>query len=246
MSKDAEPTPYDLEPTIDKPDLPGDVIVRESIDETLGALSLDLLLHAHNCVRTFGDFHFCLSGEASVEPALLRLLTDPATRDLPWRRTHLWLFSERLAEPIEYDLIHETIAIHADLPGEQIHAIDTAHEDIAARYERELRETLAWREKGHDRLDYALLTPGSVPVDWAGDDDDEEDALVRTFTERIACTRRLINATRLIAVLAADAPARAEIEQATQRDHPLAALKPIGGALRWYLDAGTPPHSAGA
>ena len=242
MSERPEPTPYNRERPVAAPDLPGEVIVQATDHDAIGALAADLLLHAHNCVRSFGDFHLCCSGVGEVEPVLLRLLTDPAHRDLPWRRTHLWLFAERLdrgADP-EYDLIHETLAIHADLPKEQTHAIDTTRPDAAARYERELRETLAWREKGHDRLDSVLLAPSSVPGEW-GESDDPEDALVRMYSDRVACTRRLINASRFISVIALGERARADIAHVVRRVHPLAALAPIGGVLRWRLDEAACP-----
>jgi hypothetical protein len=240
MSDPPEPAGYELERAVVKPELPGEVCVRASDHDAVGALAADLLLHAHNCVRAFGDFHLCVSGDGAVEPALLRLLTDPAHRDLPWRRTHLWPFAERLdpGPGAEYDLIHETIAIHADLPKEQTHRIDTARPDAAAHYERELRETLAWREKGHDRLDYALLSPTSPPARW-GDSEDPESALVRSYTDRVACTRRLVNASRLISVLAlGDRPS---IERIGGSRHALSALAPVGGSLRWYLDEAACP-----
>jgi len=235
MSDRHEHTPYDLERPVNAPDLPGEVFVHQCEHDAVGALAADLLLHAHNCVRAFGDFHLCLSGDDEIEPALLRLLTDPAYRELPWRRTHLWRFAAGAADPSAgNDLIHETITIHADLPPEQAHAIDVSRPDAAAWYERELRETLAWREKGHDRLDCALLTPGALPADWANGED--ADALVRTYAERVACTRRLINASRLIVMFATGERSRGPIAEATMDAHPMSALDPIGGVLRWRLD----------
>jgi 6-phosphogluconolactonase/glucosamine-6-phosphate isomerase/deaminase len=243
MSEPLDPTPYELEHEITKPDLPGEVIVRESGHDVCAALAADLLLHAHNCVRAFGDFHLCLSGDASIEPVLLHLLTDPAIRDLPWRRTHVWLLSERAGAlaSADYDLLHETVVIHADLPKEQAHAIDTSREDAAAHYDRQLRETLAWREKGHDRLDYALLSPSAVPGDWMEFDDGDE--IVRAYADRIACTRRLINASRFISVFAVGEQARPVIQETTACSHAMSALDPVGGVLRWYLDEAACPQA---
>ena len=234
MSVPPDTNPYELEKPIALPDLPGQVIVRDLDHDVIGALAADLLVHAHNCVRAFGDFHLCVTGDASIEPVLLRLLTDPAHRDLPWRRTQLWLFSERLGDKSEFGLIRETLAIHADLPSEQTHAIDTSLDDAADRHERELQETLAWREKGHDRIDYVLLTPASIPPDWA--QDGEGDALVQEYADRVACTRRLINASRFISVFAVGESAQGDIAGAVARTHGLASIEPVGGALRWYLD----------
>lgn len=234
MTEHADPNPYELERPIAPPDLPGQVIVRDLDHDVIGALAADLLVHAHNCVRAFGDFHMCLTGDPSIEPVLLRLLTDPAHRDLPWRRTQLWLFSEHLGSESEFDLIRETIAIHADLPSEQTHAIDAGHTNAADRYEQSMKETLAWREKGHDRLDYVLLTPASIPSGWAMTG--EGDALVRVYADRVACTKRLINASRFISVFAIGAGARDAITESVDRRHAMASIAPVGGSLRWYLD----------
>ncbi|MCB9838702.1 MAG: 6-phosphogluconolactonase [Phycisphaeraceae bacterium] len=235
MSDEREQPGYEVERIVVAPVLTGDVIVRRDEHDALGALAADLLVHAHNCVRAFGDFHLCISGVDEIEPALLRLLTDPAYRDLPWRRTHLWCFAERLdGGAPERALIQETLAVHADLPREQLHTIDTTRPDAAARFERALRETLAWREKGHDRLDCSLLAPGSAPGDWsAGGGRDE---LVQRYADRVACTPLLINSSRLIAVLALGDSERGPICGIVRGDHPLAALDPVGGALRWYLN----------
>jgi len=241
MTEGPDPTPYELEKTIPAPDLPGEVIVQPTAYEAIESLSADLLIHAHNCVRAFGDFHLCLSGVPAIEPLLLRLLTDPTYRELPWRRTHLWCFAEHRETTggAEYDLIHETVTIHADLPKEQAHAIDTSHADAAERYERTIRETLAWREKGHDRFDCVLLAPSSVPSDWLTADD--SDALVHAFANRVACTRKLINASRYTAVIALGEQSQSAIEQAVSGSHPLAALDPVGGVLRWRLDEASCP-----
>lgn len=241
MSDHQDPTPYELERAIVAPDLPGEVIVRPTPYEAIESLAADLLIHAHNCVRTFGDFHLCLSGDPAMEPLLLRLLTDPTYRDLPWRRTHLWCFAEQrdTTNGAEYDLIHETVTIHADLPKEQAHSIDTTRGDAAERYERTIRETLAWREKGHDRFDCVLLAPTSVPEDWlvAG----EDDSLVHAYANRVACTTKLINASRYTAVIALGEQSLHAVDQTVDGSHPLAGLDPVGGALRWMLDESACP-----
>src|SRR5215210_531529 len=86
---------YRLEPEPVKPRLPGAVIVRSDAEDLHGALAADLFIHAMNCVRRFGDFHLALSGGSTPMPLYRRLMTDPAYRDLPWKRTHLWIVDER-------------------------------------------------------------------------------------------------------------------------------------------------------
>jgi hypothetical protein len=44
------------------PKLWGTVDVRHDREDVYDALAADLMLHATNCVRTFGDFHLAVSG----------------------------------------------------------------------------------------------------------------------------------------------------------------------------------------
>ncbi|TVQ34379.1 MAG: hypothetical protein EA376_00235 [Phycisphaeraceae bacterium] len=175
---------YELEPLPAAPDLPGVVVVRRGVDDLIDAIASDLVIHAHNCVRAFGDFHLALSGGPAAEPLYMRLMTDPSYRNLPWRRTHLWLVEERRVgfedERSAFRRIRETIVDHSGIPPEQTHPIFPLADDADERYEAELRETLGWREKGHDRLDFALLTvdpapaPGSAPAPAPGSEPGSE------------------------------------------------------------------------
>lgn len=153
-----------IEPAPPKPSLPGTVVLRRSADELVDAIAAELLMHAAACVRRFGDFHLALSGGSTPQPLYRRLMYDPAYRQLPWKRTHLWLVDERRVPPDDprsnFREIDELIAQHADIPREQVHPIHALEADADLRYERELAETLIWREAGHDRLDYVLLGMG--------------------------------------------------------------------------------------
>ncbi|MGE3109279.1 MAG: 6-phosphogluconolactonase [Phycisphaerales bacterium] len=153
---DARPTP---------PPLPGSVVVRSSVDELIDAIAADLMVHAMNCVRAFGDFHVALSGGSTPLPLYRRLMYDPNYRSLPWARTHLWVVDERRVpfddEKSNFRSISETIGDHSGIPPEQVHPIFAQADDADTAYEASLRETLAWREPGHDRLDYVLLGMGT-------------------------------------------------------------------------------------
>ena len=89
------PGPIPLEPAPVPPRLPGRVVVGSGADEAIDALAAELLLHAVNCVRAFGDFQLALSGGSTPLPLYERLMYDPQYRELPWRRTHLWIVDER-------------------------------------------------------------------------------------------------------------------------------------------------------
>lgn len=225
---------YGVEQPPAAPRLPGTVVLREDQDAVIDAIAADVFMHASNCVRQFGDFHLALSGGSTPIPLYQRLMIDPAYRELPWARTHLWIVDERRVpfddERSNYKMISEIIGEHSGIPPEQVHPIFAMADDADAQYERTLRETLGWRERGHDRLDCVVLGMGSDghtaslfpdspalleslhAIDDArrggGRAPAEPSPLVRinsgprvTPPDRVTMMLPLINASRLIAVL---------------------------------------------
>ncbi|MCW5767316.1 MAG: 6-phosphogluconolactonase [Phycisphaeraceae bacterium] len=258
---------YDVVPRPPMPNLPGGVVLRESPDELIDAMIADLLVHASGCVRAFGDFHLALSGGSTPEPFYRRLMYDPACREFPWKRTHLWIVDERRV-PFEddrsnYKMIRETIVVHSDIPAEQVHPMRATEPDADEVYERALREVLEWREKGHDRLDYVLLGMGTdghtaslFPNSPALDARDRLIAInagpTVTPPDRVTMTFPLLNASRFIGVMVTGSGKRATLtkiaaRQVGQREMPILGIRPLAGELRWYIDeAACPiPDSAG-
>jgi 6-phosphogluconolactonase len=256
-SRDEAPS-YDLLERVElpRPRLPGEVIVGATADEVIDHLAADLVLHAANCVRQFGDFHLALSGGKTFELLYRRLMYDPNYRSLPWRRTHLWFVDEHCVafddERSNYRLIRETIGDHADIPREQFHPIFAESETADRDYEAQIRETLAWREKGQDRLDYVLLTmeadgctAGLFPASPLLR---ERKRLVRRSpsanrgsADRVSMTAPFMNAARFIAVLVtgpekAEAVQRLAAGRETSDEMPIKGITPLNGALKWYLD----------
>lgn len=238
--------------------LPGFAVVRETDDEVIDALLADLIIHARNCTRTFGDFHLAISAMPASEPALRRLMYDPNLRDFPWGRTHLWL-TDDLDVPWEDErsrsrLVSELIVDHADLPREQFHPIVRPRDssvrrgdaEVSEAYESEFRDVLAWREKGHDRPDFVFLTLGAqgrvgglFPGGEAVCSQSRLFAMERGGPGIITITPMLINASRLVAVLATGEEARNSLRHlasCSPTDMPAAGIRPLGGELRWYLE----------
>jgi 6-phosphogluconolactonase len=235
---------YDLAPQLAPPRLPGAVVLREDAEATIGALAADMMLHALNCVRVFGAFHLALSGGSTPLPLYTRLMIDPMFRHFPWAGTHVWMVDERRVGPDDercnFKMIRETIGAHSGIPEEQLHPMPALAPDADLAYQRELREHLGWREKGHDRLDFVLLGMGSdghtaslfprsaalladlrngVPR-AAGLRGPDEPDLVRinsgpevTPPDRVTLTLPMINASRFVAVLVTGAGKRAMIER---------------------------------
>lgn len=271
---------YELAPLPAKPDLPGDVVVRDTVDDLVDAIAADLCIHAHNCVRTFGAFHIALSGGSTPVPLYRRLMYDPNYRGLPWTRTHLWIVDERRVsfedERSNFKMIRELLGDHSGIPPEQVHPMFALAPDADDEYERVLREELGWRERGQDRLDYVLLGmgsdghtaslfPGSHAL-MAELDPNAQQRLVRinegpgvTPPDRLTMTLRLINASRLIALMVTGESKRPTLEKvaavcrrmrasgvkaATPSEIealPVLGLSPVGGELRWYLDQSACP-----
>jgi 6-phosphogluconolactonase len=98
-------------------------------------------------------------------PLYQRLMIDPAYRNMPWTRTHLWIVDERRVpfddDRSNFKMIEEIIGAHSGIPPEQVHPMFPLAEDADEQYAAKLREVLGWREKGHDRLDFVLLGMGS-------------------------------------------------------------------------------------
>jgi 6-phosphogluconolactonase len=267
VSAAPDPVPYETTPVgvsgprVPKPALPGTVVVRESVEELIDSIAADLLFQSKSCVRTFGDFHLALSGGSTPEPLYRRLMYDPSYRDLPWKRTHLWIVDERRVpfddERSNFKMIQETLVIHSDIPPEQVHPIPAMEPDADETYEAELKEVLAWREKGHDRLDFVLLGmgadghtaslfPHSPALNAGGRLVAVNAGPAVTPPERVTMTLDLLNASRFIAVMVTGEKKRGAISRvaaasgsaaASVDDLPILGIRPLGGELRWYLDA---------
>ncbi len=239
------------------PRLPGHVVLSEDADRALDAIGMDIVHHAKACVRAFGDFHLALSGGSTPMPLYERMMIDPAYREMPWRRTHLWIVDERCVpfdhEKSNFGQIREMLGDHADIPPSQLHPIRADEHDADALYEAELREVLAWREKGHDRLDFVLLGMGDdghtaslFPHSPALHVMDRLACFNRGSTvtppDRVTMTYNLINGARFVGALVVGkkkAPMLHRIINGTESavEIPIKGIAPVGGEFRWYLDA---------
>ncbi len=250
------PDRIEVEPGPTPPALPGEVVVRATVDAVVDAIAADLLGQAVSCARAFGDFHLALSGGSTPEPLYRRLMYDPRLRSMPWSRTHLWIVDERRVplddERSNFKHIRELIVEHSDIPRSQVHPIHATADDAADAYERELQSELEWRERGHDRLDFVLLGVGAdghtaslFPRSPALHADGRLVALnsgpTVTPPDRVTMTWRLINASRLVGVMVTGRGKRGILarlvhERPAPEDAPILGVRPLAGSLRWYID----------
>ncbi|RNC81764.1 MAG: hypothetical protein ED559_08260 [Phycisphaera sp.] len=248
---------YELEPEAPKPKLPGYVLVRGTAGEVADAVANDLYLHAMNCVRQFGDFHMALPRGESAFTLYRTLLIDPAYRDMPWKRTHVWSVSGKEGDTSTEETIRDFLVQHGDIPSDQFHPMPMEARDADVRYTKALREHLGWREKGHDRLDFVLLGvgPDSSTADYLPsapiiEDGDSLVTVNRSGAERtMSLTMRVINASRFVAVIATGEHKEPGIRLMSSADanrSPLSKVSPVGGVLKWYLDESACPTNGDA
>lgn len=249
---------YQLEPEPIRPDLPGVVVVRPSKDDAIDAAAAEMLLHAQNCVRQFGQFHLALSGGSTPIPLYERLMIDPALRSFPWESTHIWIVDERRVpfddERSNFRAVNEILGDHSGIPASHIHPILAMSDDADTAYELELRRQLGKRDRGHERLDYVLLGMGSdghtaslFPRSPALRFGERPPRLVRinsgptvTPPDRVTMTFDLINASRFVAILVTGGSKRATIQRiadAWKRSRERTAPGAHDGRPAWSLPA---------
>lgn len=229
---------YEIAGEIEKPGLPGRVILRPSMDEALDAAAADLFLQAQACVRAFGEFHLGMGYGPEEHQLLLRLMTDPNYRDLPWSRTHLWSVAEpRVAvgdERHSHTHLADMVLAATDMPDDQAHPLLGHLHDGDARFEAELRAHLGRREPGHDRIDCVLLPLAERAVRGLLD---PMDRLVGPNEDGslVGLTARAVRGSRLVMVLGVGREAEG-IVRFVEAQPSSVGIVPVGGELRWYLD----------
>lgn len=224
-------TPYELEPEPPAPDLPGTVVVRADAEEVLDAACGDLLVHAAQCVREFGDFHLVVSARGLAARACVRLMVDPLYRGLPWARAHVWVAEEWSAAPESdersaWRAIAGLLGEHAGMNPEHVHPLGDGG---AGAYAERLRERLAWRERGQDRPDFALLGPVELARSLAAGGEELYIDAGASDGVRAHVGARLLGATRFVGVVADRVPATQTGSAA------MSGLGRSGNELRWYV-----------
>lgn len=233
---------YDLDPQQAPPDLPGSVRIGEDLEQTLDYAAADLFVQSSNCVSEFGDFHLAISHGSVQERLLIKLMVDPKYRSIPWARTHIWSIAEGLHPPghEEHSMTHwqQIVADAGGVSSEQFHLVHGHLPHGASLYAQELTSHLEWRQRGHDRLDFALLGPD---LDLIQTMDDPADQLVgfSACQSKIVMTRRLLNASRFIGIVGVGNAGRTLVNTLisdSQGESQRIGVSPSGGVLRWYLD----------
>lgn len=248
--------------------LPGTVHVAPGTHQTYDAIAAAMEAEAIHAVQHRGAFHLALSGGSTPEQLYVNLVADPRYRGFPWRDTHLWQVDERRVprddERSNFQMLRETLTVHADIPEAQVHPMPVLDDDPAKTHEAEMARTFGIEGGGSPpRLDFVLLGMGGdlhtaslfphskaigVNDRWIAINDGPE----VTPPDRVTMTYPLLNAARRLAVLLtgekkADPLQRLDAAFAhgtpDVRAMPIAGIAPRhdDGRLDWHLD----PTAAG-
>ena len=241
--------PFQDEPEPEHPALPGEVHVGQTREDLLDLLAADVHIHAKLCTRKCGDFHLLMTAGPGPEALCVKLMTDPAYRELPWRKTHLWLAAEALVDPNDesstYARLAELLLGHAGIPRSNIHRVPHTAGDPARRYGRAMLDALSRRDRGHDRPDCAVVSidpdePALGAPAWSpGPGTAAAFDTVAGDPPGIAATPLLLSATRVVALIGTGATCRGAVAGAVQGApgaEVWARAQPAAGIMRWYLD----------
>ncbi|MEM0982635.1 MAG: 6-phosphogluconolactonase [Planctomycetota bacterium] len=253
--------PFEDEPSVATPDLPGEVYVGQTREELLDAIGADVLIHAQLCERKCGDFHLLMTAGPGPEALCVRLMTDPQFRDIPWRKTNVWLAAEAEVEIDDTRSTHKRLADllvgHSGMPRSNVHAVPWQTGNPQKKYGEKLFKALSRRERGHDRPDCAILSidPDSsvvaAPAWRPGRADTGAFEAVESDVAGvggISASPTLLSAARVVAMIGTGESCRGAVAGAVAGapgSEVWARAEPLAGVMRWYLDEAAVPASAG-
>ena len=229
--------------------------------DALAKNAADMLLRqAQQCVMEQGVFTVALSGGSTPRKLYTLLGSDPAYRDFPWDKTHLFFGDERHVPPSHLDsnylMVSNTLLASGLVPPGNVHRVRSELPDAnqaSADYDIELRmffnSTL--RLNGFPRFDVVLLGmgpdghtaslfPGSKGLT------EMERWVIANWVEkfnsfRITFTFPVLNAARAVFLLVAGAD-KADmvhavlVSDANSVNHPVQRVQPVDGVKVWFLD----------
>ncbi len=224
------------------------------------AAASELTRLAQRSVVERGLFTLALAGGSTPKKLYTLLGTDPAYRDFPWDKTHLFFGDERHVPPDHADsnylMVKTTLLSSGLVPEKNVHRVRAELPDAqqaAADYEVEMRSFFneILRDKGFPQFDLILLGMGpdghtaSLFPDSPGLEEKERWVIanpVEKFkTDRITFTYPVLNAARAIYLLVAGADKTDMIYNVLVKDrhnavYPVQRVVPADGTKVWMLD----------
>jgi len=220
----------------------------------------ELLRTAHGSVEARGLFTLALAGGSTPKKLYTLLGTDPAYRDFPWDKTHLFFGDERHVPPDHPDsnflMVQKTLLVSGLVPEANVHRMPaelTDAQQAAADYDAEMHTFFGPSRQldGAPRFDAILLGMGpdghtaSLFPDSPGLQETARwvvaNPVEKFKTDRITFTFPVLNAARAVYLLVAGAD-KAEmiyqvlVQNKDQPTFPVQRVVPVQGNKIWMLD----------
>jgi len=229
-------------------------------DALAKAAAVDLLQRAQESVAQRGVFTLALAGGSTPRKLYSLLGNDPAYRDFPWNKTHLFFGDERHVPPSHIDsnylMVNSTLLASGLVPASQVHRVRAEMPDANAAaldYDVELHTffTQEMRSNGFPRFDVILLGMGpdghtaSLFPESKGLEEKERWVIANWVEKfkaaRITFTFPVLNAARDILLLVAGADKADMLHNVlvVKRDtnpYPVQNVQPVEGHKIWLLD----------
>ena len=235
-----------------------DIIVSDDRDALNREAATRFVALARQAIADRGRFMVALSG-GSTPKALFELLSTDEWRDqVDWSRTHLFWGDERYVPQdhadSNYRMTREALLSNIDVPAENVHRVVTeggSPEEVAAEYERTLREAFGVGEGEAPRFDLihlgmgddghtASMFPGTTAMHEA------ERLVVPVWVEkfqqhRITTTPVVLNNAAEVQFLISGGSKKEVLPQVLRGAYepdrlPSQTVRPHSGALRFLLD----------
>ncbi len=222
--------------------------------------ALDLMRLAQRSVAENGIFTLALAGGSTPRKLYGVLASEPAFRDFPWSKTHLFFGDERHVPPSHIDsnylMVSSTLLASGLVPAANVHRIRAELPDAnqaAVDYDVELHTffTSPQRFNHCPRFDVILLGMGadghtaSLFPGTKGLEETERWVIanrVEKFkSSRITFTFPVLNAARTVCLLVAGAD-KADmlyevlVANRNSTAYPIQRVQPLDGTKVWLLD----------
>lgn len=232
------------------------VHVLPDIEALSRAAAEDIVRIIRSAVSQSGECSVVLSG-GTTPRALYRLLATAYRSEVPWRSVHLFWGDERYVPPDDpasnFRIVRETLLDAISIPSSNVHPMSTgrADPDAAAReYEALLDQRFNGDWPRFDLILLGLAPDGHIASLFPGSkallEDKRRVVAVRVPKEppqRLTLTLPTINrAAHVYFLVAGKAKAgalhRVLVGPCDVQTCPAVGVKPMGGAVTWWVDEG--------
>ena len=213
---------------------------------------------ANEAVQNKGSFNVALSGGSTPKAMFDLLSTDPWRATVPWSKTHFFWGDERHVPPDDEDSNYRMTKEHlfSSIPilPENIYRVEAEKpnaKEVAAKYERELRQHFNLSENEIPRFDLVFLgmgDDGHTASLFPGTDvvHDRQHLVAAPWvakfdSHRITLTPKVINnADRIIFLVKGEDKANTLVKVLSDEKnidlYPAQVVNPTHGSLLWLCD----------